>query len=103
MPPPPPEPRVASIEPQHETTSFDIMDQTTIACFSYGWDVTESSRIGMLYLNDSLNRLQLRTQELRAPFEPIPILDEFINYLQWPTSKSFYFEWGVVMLVGMEQ
>lgn len=32
--------------------------------------------------------------DLRAPFETVPTLEKFSNYLQLPTNKTFYYEWG---------
>lgn len=32
--------------------------------------------------------------EPHAPFESVPIPEEFSSYLQQPTNRSFYNEWG---------
>lgn len=57
------------------------MDPAMRSYLSYAWDFIEAYHKGMLSLNNSLNMLQLRMQEPRAPFEPVPTQDEFISYL----------------------
>lgn len=64
------------------------------AYFSYGWYVSKAYHQGMLSINTSMHRLHLQMHDPHASFELIPTLEEFSSYLEWPTNRPFYYEWG---------
>lgn len=47
-----------------------------------------------------MNKLKSRMIEVYALYESISTQEDFINYLQWPANKPFYFGWGSVDASG---
>lgn len=40
-------------------------------------------------------------EEPQTPYEPVSTQDKLTSYLQWPTNRPFYYEWGSVNKYNM--